>query len=223
VDVPLTQDIAGLLRDVHRALQLYADPMASHALQVHHSVLATVPHCKLLDCTERGQIVTPRLVSQRTSDWSSVVKVIEGHTGDVNSAAYSPDGTRIVSGSDDKTVRVWDAHTGKQLAALEGHTGSVRSVAISLDGAHIVSVSSDKTVRVWAVHTGKQFAVLKGHKSVVQSVAFSPDGAHIVSGSNDETVRASVRGGKLFECFVCFRCFLLSGCFAKAWQSGQKQ
>jgi WD40 repeat protein len=189
VDVPLTQDIAGLLRDVHWASQLYADPMTSHALQVYHSVLATVPHCRLLDNTESGQIVAPRLVSQRTSDWSSVVKAIKGHTDYVSSVAYSPDGTHIVSGSDDKTARVWDAVTGKQLAVLEGHTNWVSSAAFSPDGAHIVSGSYDRTIRVWDAYTGKQLAVLEGHTRWVKSVAFTPDGAHIVSGSDDTTVR----------------------------------
>jgi WD40 repeat protein len=158
-------------------------------LQVYHSVLATVPHCRLLDCTERGQIVIPRLVSQRTSDWSSVVKVIEGHAAEVHSAVYSPDETRIVSGSNDSTVRVWDAHTGKQLEVLKGHEYQVMSVSFSPNGAHIVSGSSDETVRLWDAHTGKQLAVLKGHTFWVQSAAFLPDGAHIVSGSLDRTVR----------------------------------
>jgi WD40 repeat protein len=181
VDVPLSQDIAELLRDVHRALELYADPMGSHALQVYHSVLATVPHCRLLDYTERGQIVTPRLVSQRTSDWSSVVKVIEGHTNEVKSVAYEPDGTRIVLGSHYRTVRVWDVRTDKELAVLEGHTLWVGSVAFSPDGVHIVSGSADTTVRVWDAHTGKQLAVLKGHEYRVISVSFSPDGKRITS------------------------------------------
>jgi WD40 repeat protein len=189
VDMPWTQEIAGLLRDVYRVLQMYADAMVSHALQVYQSVLATVPHCRLLDYTERGQIVTPRLLSQRSSDWSSVVKVIEGHAAEINSAAYSPDGTCIVSGSDDGTVRMWDAHTGRQLAVLEGHMNWVESVAFSPDGAYIISGSDDRTVRVWDVHSGKQLAVLEGHSGSVFSVAFSPDGAHIVSGSYDETVR----------------------------------
>jgi hypothetical protein len=92
-----------------------------------------------------------------TSDWSSVVQVIGGHT-------ISPDGTRIVSGSDDKTVQIWDTVTGKQLAVLEGHTTWVQSVAFSPDGAHIVSGSSDETIRVWDVHTAKQLAVLKGYR-----------------------------------------------------------
>jgi WD40 repeat protein len=150
VDRPLTQDIAGLLRDVHRALEVYADPMTSHALQIYHSVLATVPHGKLLDYTRR-QDATPRLVSQRTSDWSSVMTVIEGHTGGVRSVAYSPDGARIVSGSEDRTIRVWDAHTGKQLAVLEGHKYRVMSVAFSPDGKRITSKDLYGDGLVWNV------------------------------------------------------------------------
>jgi WD40 repeat protein len=113
------------------------------------------------------------------------VKVIEGHTHFVYSVAYAPDGTRIVSGSGDMTIRVWDAVTGKQLVVLEGHTDWVRSVAYSLDGKRVVSGSGDKTVRVWNTHAGKQLAVLEGHTNTVPSVAFSPDGARIVSGDRE--------------------------------------
>jgi WD40 repeat protein len=115
--------------------------------------------------------------------------VLEGHTNWVRSVAFSPNGAHIVSGSQDSTVRVWDTHTGKQLAVLEGHTGYVHSVAYSRNGTRIVSGSSDCTVRVWNAHTGQQLAVLEGHTDCVRSVAFSPDGAHIVSGSDDTTVR----------------------------------
>jgi WD40 repeat protein len=182
------QDIFILLKDIHRVLRAYAIPITSHALQVYHSVLATGPCCKLLDRVRSGLIVAPRLMSQRASDWSPAVQVMEGHISDVSSVAYSPDGAHIVSGSDDKTVRVWDAQTGKLLAVLEGHSGSLNSVAFSPDGAHIVSGSYDKTVRVWDAQKGQELAVLQGHSSWVRSVAFSPDGAHIVSGSDDKTV-----------------------------------
>jgi len=77
------------------------------------------------------------------------LNVLNGHTHFVNSVAFSTDGTRIVSGSDDNSVRVWDASTGKQLNVLNGHTWLVKSVAFSTDGAHIVSGSYDNSVRVW--------------------------------------------------------------------------
>ncbi|KAF8979687.1 WD40-repeat-containing domain protein, partial [Cyathus striatus] len=72
----------------------------------------------------------------------------------VTSVAISQDGTTIVSGSDDKTVRVWNSHSGKLLNKLKGHSDSVNSVAISQDGSIIVSGSGDNTVRVWNVKNG---------------------------------------------------------------------
>ena len=96
----------------------------------------------------------------------------------------------IVLGSEDKTVRIWDAETGVALFdPLEGHTYGVASVAFSPDGRRIVS-GGDETVRVWDAETGAAlFDPLKGHTAYVTSVAFSPDSRHIVSGSGDKTVR----------------------------------
>ena len=70
--------------------------------------------------------------------------------------AFSPDGHRIVSGSDDHTVRLWNADTGQPIGApLTGHTGAVNSVAFSPDGQRIVSGSADNTLRLWNADTGQ--------------------------------------------------------------------
>ena len=102
---------------------------------------------------------------------------------------FSPRGDRIVSGSDDKTVRLWDARSGAELAILRGHERSVTSVDVSPRGDHIVSGSWDGTVRLWCARSGAELAVLRGHELQVMSVAFFSDGNRIVSGSHNNTVR----------------------------------
>ena len=110
-------------------------------------------------------------------------------TQSVQSVAFSRDGKRIVSGSGDNTVRLWDGATGKPIGEpLKGHSFSVDSVAFSPDGKRIVSGSGDSTIRLWDVETGKPIGEpLKGHRKEVSSVAFSPDGKRIVWGGDDST------------------------------------
>jgi WD40 repeat protein len=111
------------------------------------------------------------------------------HQDWVTSIAFSSDDQYIASGSDDKTVRLWNVQTGALAHELKGHQDWVRSVTFSPDGQYIASGSDDKTIRLWDVQTGALAHELKGHQGMVRSVAFSPDGQHIASGSLDKTVR----------------------------------
>jgi WD40 repeat protein len=112
-----------------------------------------------------------------------------GHTDTVESAAFSPDGSRVVTASDDHTARIWDAKTGAALITLSGHTNWVHSAVFSPDGTRIVTASADKTARIWDAKTGAALATLSGHTDGVLSAAFSPDGTRVVTASFDTTAR----------------------------------
>jgi WD40 repeat protein len=114
-----------------------------------------------------------------------------GHTAWLSSVAFSPDGKKIVSGSNDKTLRVWDADSGSGiLGPLVGHKNSVTSVAFSPDGKKIVSGSCDTNLCVWDAESGSSIlGQVVGHKLLVSSIALSPDGKKILSVSRDQMLR----------------------------------
>ncbi|HEY5047174.1 MAG TPA: TIR domain-containing protein [Rhizomicrobium sp.] len=122
------------------------------------------------------------------ADESSALAVLRGHEGQVNGAAFSPDGKRIVTASFDETARIWDAETGTQIAVLR-HPLVVRSAAFSPDGRRIVTASIDNTARIWNADTGVQMVLLSGHRSEVESASFSPDGRRVVTAAGDKTAR----------------------------------
>ena len=101
----------------------------------------------------------------------------------------SPDGTRIVTGSDDGTVRLWDTATQKPVGRTMGHGGPVNSVIVSPDGERILTASHDKTARLWNGVTGEPMGVAMRHEDSVAAAIFSPDGTRVATASSDKTVR----------------------------------
>ncbi|MCP4213267.1 MAG: hypothetical protein GY765_01365, partial [bacterium] len=121
----------------------------------------------------------------------------------VNAVAFSGDGNRIVSGSSDYTLRLWDVASGREIRTFTGHTGSILSVAFSVDGETVVSASKDKTLRLWDANSGRKIRTFKGHTEWVRSVAFAGDGKTFVSASDDATLRLwEVKSGREIRTFT---------------------
>ncbi|KIM27453.1 hypothetical protein M408DRAFT_24399 [Serendipita vermifera MAFF 305830] len=185
-------DAIELAYDMQKFVTTFAVVISQSVSHIYMSAVPFLPSTSIVwrhYAREYGE--TLRVASGGLSDWPALQLEFIGHTSEVNCVAFSPDGKRIVSGSNDETIRVWDAETGVVVAGpLQGHRKSINSVAFSPDGSRIVSGSFDKTVRVWDAETGAVVAgPFEGHSSGVSSVSFSPDGKRIVSGSHDETVR----------------------------------
>ncbi len=117
------------------------------------------------------------------------VRRMVGHAKEITSVSLSRDGRRALSGSFDKTVRLWDLETGKELQLFKGHEDVVGAVALSRDGKQALSGGQDKNVLLWDVETGKELRRLAGHTGTVASVAFSSDGRRAITASEDKTVR----------------------------------
>ncbi|NQV25988.1 MAG: protein kinase [Rhodopirellula sp.] len=119
---------------------------------------------------------------------------LDGHEGPVRAVAFSHDGTRIISGSQDNTIRLWDTEGGQLLKSFRGHDGAVRTVAFAESDQIILSGSHDNSIRKWNINEYEeirvlQSQVLEGHVDAILSAEFSPNGERIVTASRDRTAR----------------------------------
>lgn len=153
-----------------RGLALFCQLPVELQVKISKYVLADDIKCKLFD--------KPR-----------VKYILRGHTGSVNSVAFNPDGTQIVSASVDNTLRTWDAISGQALHVLRGHRGLVRSAVFSQDGTQIVSASDDSTLRIWDATEGQLLHTLPHNDPQVVSVTFNAAGNCVMSVSYDKTIR----------------------------------
>ena len=136
------------------------------------------------------QDVAPRLV------------VSTGHSSMLGSVAFSADGRRVLTGSWDKTARLWDVESGELIRVFGGHADTVASAVFSPDGRRVLTGSWDKTARLWEAESGRELRRFVGHGNHVTSVAFAPDGGRVLTGSWDGTARLwDAESGQLIRAF----------------------
>jgi WD40 repeat protein len=176
VDLPAAAAIANLNKDPERSVLL-----ALHAMREAHT----------REAEEVLHLTLPNL---------RVLQTMDGHEDVLREVEYSPDGSRLVTTSDDGTARVWNTSTGQELLLLAGHEGLVGPVTYSMDGAFIVTAGADGTAIVWDAATGKVLHMLDGHRdnpnlvfpdepNWVGAVAVSPESTIIATGSADGTAK----------------------------------
>eukprot|EP01028_Stygiella_incarcerata_P002354 TRINITY_DN1440_c0_g1_i13.p1 TRINITY_DN1440_c0_g1~~TRINITY_DN1440_c0_g1_i13.p1 ORF type:complete len:304 (+),score=57.39 TRINITY_DN1440_c0_g1_i13:399-1310(+) len=107
------------------------------------------------------------------------------HDGCVCSLKYTPDGRHLVSGSWDKSVKVWDVHTMDVVRTMTGHKEPVHAIDISPDGRLVASVSDDASIILWDLVNGTLLRTISGHSDWVFTVKFSPDGSELATGGDD--------------------------------------
>lgn len=149
----------------------------------------------------------------------SVAKIsltLKGHTAPINGAAFSPDGKRVVTASEDGTAKVWDTITGEELITFNGHRGRVTSAAFSPDGVRIIS-TGEGVMKIWDAATGRERTVIKAQEDYsFQYAAFSPDGKRILTDSGGAKAKIwSISTKKEITSLVGHTDFVHEGAFSR--------
>ncbi|CCA77814.1 related to WD40-repeat protein (notchless protein), partial [Serendipita indica DSM 11827] len=188
----LEEETRSRMDEIRRFILAFSVPIQDSAPHIYISALPFTPTKSKLHIEGLNKYTNTLKVCRGLEEmYPGLPTTLRGHEDWVYSVAFSPDSSQIVSGSDDKTIRLWDTVTGQPLGEpLQGHEAGILSVAFSPDGSQIVSGSEDQNIRLWDTSTGQPLGEpLRGHYGSIRSVIFSPDGSKIVSGSDDKTIR----------------------------------
>ena len=191
-------DLSGM--EARQALFLWVNAARAKMAQVDlagldwrgGSLMGAAVEREVLEVAELLRVEIPMVnfaPAPRASRAHAFSKVYTGHRGGVTACAWNPRGTACLSGSNDGTLKLWDAATGRELLSLTGHARSVTCCAWRPDGSRLLSGSSDKTLKLWDAASGMELLSLTEHASYVLCCALSPDGSRLLSGSGENTLK----------------------------------
>ena len=188
--------------DLERGAELsclkgHAQKVLAVAMTPDGRIVISASGDKTLKVWELSTSSPPGSVLSDPGEWQTLL----GHTSQVNTVAVTADGRLAVSGSSDKSLKVWDLERGVELRSLRGHADTVEKVVITPDGRRVVSASGDKTIRVWDIESGEQLHNLHGSQSIITNLMLAPDGHRIISSSfEDQTIKIwDIESGKLLN------------------------
>lgn len=163
--------------------------------------LAISPDGRLLAAAGYTWTGGPNLIYLISLADDRIVRQLFGHENVVQDVAFSPDGRRLLSGSNDATAKIWNVQTGECEVTMTGHTQSIYGVCWSPDGSRVATACYDHTAAIWNAGSGRQMAVLKGHTAEVECVDWSADGHWLCTAADDNTIRVWDYNGKLLQTY----------------------
>ncbi|MCT7951590.1 WD40 repeat domain-containing protein [Ancylothrix sp. C2] len=183
-----SERLAGLANSLE-TLQQRRREETKNSPQLPSPQVSVQPH-STTPATTAKPVLLPRIATSTLTPQKWQCKTTHNaHTDWISALAISPDGQHLVSGSFDKTLKIWDLHTGLLLHTLTAHLRGIFSVAITPDSQMFASASWDQTIKFWNITSGEMLDSIVAHSGSVRAIAISPDGKMLASGSFDETIK----------------------------------